>query len=166
MDTFPPYEVTRIFSLSLSLSKTEHRLKSLQSVRRRAWPSTETGRNPYSHSSCSGEGSWFHLPQALKFIPGFRFLPLFSFSPLSNPKSPMGLRILLIPISSNSSGFWTAKSRVKKQTVVGERTHRHLSASTDVTLNGHLKEFSVSVSFAPRSSSYPKHSSTICIQEF
>lgn len=71
-----------------------------------------------------------------------------------------------VPISSNISGFWTAKSRVKKQTVVGEATRRHPSASTDVTLNRHLKEFSVLVSFTPRSSSSPKQSSTIHTQEF
>lgn len=92
---------------------------------------------------------YWNIFQAFFF---FSFFPLF---PLSNPKSLMGLCILFIPISSNSSGFWTAKSRVKKQRVVGERTHRHLSASTDVMLNGHLKEFNVSGSFAPRGSSYP-----------
>lgn len=70
-----------------------------------------------------------------------------------------------IPIGSNTSGFWTAKSRVKKQRVVGGTTQRHPSASTDVTLNRYLKEFSGLVSFTPRSSSYPKHSSTICTQE-
>lgn len=54
-----------------------------------------------------------------------------------------------IPISSNTSGFWTAKSRVKKQTAVGETTHRHSSASADITLNRYLKDFSGLVSLLP-----------------
>ena len=135
-------------------------------MRSRAWPSGETGRNPHSHSALSGEGSWFHLPRAVKFIPGLCFLSL---PPTPTPETILSLRwdsvFCFIPISSNTSGFWTAKSRVKKQTAVGETTHRHPSASTDVTLSRRLKEFSVLVSFTPRSSSYPKHSSTICTQE-